>query len=441
METTEIELYYEPRPLWNDVIHPALERYRFAVIVAHRRYGKTVGMVNELIRKAVNCDKPSPQYVYLAPFRNQAKRIAWNYLKHYTAQIPQMKVNESELYVEFPSQVKDRVGARIYLMGADNPNALRGMYFDGIVLDEYAQHPANLWGEVLRSSIAERGGFAYIIGTPRGQNQFYETYQKAVNNPEWFTCVYRVDETNVLPEAEVESMKRDMTDIEIRQELYCDFTASSGNVVIPIDVVTEAAHRKIIGSDVRYEPIVMGVDVARYGGDRSVIFWRQGRLLNEPVICIGLDNMEVAARAASVIAKIKPCTVFIDAGQGTGVIDRLRALGFQGIIEVPFGSKAQDDRRYENIRAEMYFKARDWLMSGGAIPNNTDLKAELTATEYKFSRAGRIMLEPKEETKKKIGKSPDLADAFVLTFALPVTTKPEVRRTGKARDYDPLKHI
>lgn len=236
-----ITIPYKPRPLWKDVIHPALDKYRFAVIVAHRRYGKTVGMINELSKSAIKNTLISPQFAYVAPFRNQAKMIAWNYLKYYTSAIPGRKVNESDLFIELPSKHKNAVGARIYIIGADKPDALRGTYWDGVVLDEYAQIKPELWGEVIRPALADRKGFAYFIGTPKGQNQFYEIYQKAQSSEEWFTCLYRADESGVLDEAELKSMMKDMTKIEIRQELYCDFTASASEVVIPIDLVTRRA--------------------------------------------------------------------------------------------------------------------------------------------------------------------------------------------------------
>lgn len=420
----EIVIPYKPRPLWKEVIHPALDKYRFAVIVAHRRFGKTVGMDNTLIKKALQNKLISPQYAYIAPFQKQAKMISWNYLKYYTAVIPGRKVNETNLYVELPSLHENAAGARIYIVGADNPDVLRGTYWDGVVLDEYAQIKPELWGEVIRPALADRKGFAYFIGTPKGQNQFYEIYQRAQRNENWFTYVSRVDESGVLDEAEVESMKQDMTDIEIRQELYCDFTASASNVVITIDMVTEAAHRPLNESIVAGMPVILGVDVARFGDDRTVIFKRQGLWADKPLTYKGLRTNEVADRVVDAIRRYKADAVFVDAGNmGAGVIDALLARGCTNIIEVSFGGNALNTERYENIRAEMYFKMRDWLLSGGAIPDMPKLKSELCVTEYKFSKRGRIILQPKEEIKEMTGKSPDMADALALTFARPVISK------------------
>ena len=98
----KVVIPYTPRPLWKNAIHPALDKKKRAVLVCHRRFGKTVGSINQLIKMAVLNPLRAPQYAYIAPYRNQAKRIAWEYLKHYTRVIPDVKVNESELYVQLP---------------------------------------------------------------------------------------------------------------------------------------------------------------------------------------------------------------------------------------------------------------------------------------------------------------------------------------------------
>ncbi len=429
---------YEARPIWRDVIHPALDKKNRAVLVCHRRFGKTVGMVNELIWKAWKNEKRAPQYAYIAPFRNQAKRIAWEYLLYYTSNVPGRKVNSSELYVEMLPRYQNSPGARIYIMGADYPDALRGMYLDGVVLDEFAQIKPTLYGEVVAPALSDRDGFAYIIGTPKGQNQFYERYMQALKDDRYFVCKYRVDETGVLTEQQIEDMKSEMTDIEVRQELLCDFTASASDVVIPIDIVTEAAARSISPASVSGAPVILGVDVARYGDDNSVIQMRQGLWADKQILRHGLDTMTIAAAVASAIARYKPAATFVDGGaMGAGVIDRLRQLG-HSVTEVNFGQAAIDHDRYANIRAEMYFKLLDWLKQGGCIPNDPDLKAELTVTEYKFTSAGKIILQPKDEIKSLMGRSPDRGDALALTFAYPVAA-PNVsaRKMVANTEYNP----
>jgi len=418
----EVVFPYTPRPIWEQTIHPALEKYRFSVIVAHRRFGKTVGSINHLIKKATKNKLLSPQYAYIAPFFRQAKMIAWNYLKYYTAVIPNIKVNETNCYVELPSLHGEAPGARIYIVGADKPDALRGTYWDGVILDEYAQIKKELWGEVIRTALSDRKGWAVFIGTPRGQNQFYQLYQQASRDKDWYVCMYRADESNIIDEEELESMKSQMTQAEIRQELYCDFTASAFNVLITIDLATEASKRKKTEADILYAPKIIGVDVARFGDDRSIIQRRQGLNAFPPKILKGIDNMELASLLIAEINEFEPDAVFVDGGRGEGVIDRCRQLGYD-VIEVPFGGRANKDARYKNKRMEMWDEMRLWLEAGGAIPDLPELKTDLVVPEFSFDSANRMLLESKEKIKERLGKSTDLGDALALTFAHPVSAK------------------
>lgn len=433
-----ITIPYTPRPIWRDTIHPALESNRFAVLVCHRRFGKTVGTVNEMLKKAILNEKQAPVYAYVAPFRNQAKRVAWEYLKYYTGPIPGRSVNESELYVELPTRHKGSPGARLYIIGADHPDALRGIYLDGVILDEYADIKPELWGGVIRPALADRQGWAVFIGTPKGQNQFYEMYQHAEKSAGWYSCIYRADESGVLPPEELADMKAQMTDMEIRQELLCDFTASAEDVVMPIDLITEAAEREPGDDAAAGAPVILGVDVARFGDDRTVIVVRQGVEIKEVRTYSQMSTMDTASAIIACYTEFSPEAAFIDAGaMGAGVIDRLRQLGYTP-TEINFGGAALNPKRYANIRAEMYFKCREWLEHGGALPNQSELKTELSTVEYRFNAAGKILLESKEHLKERLGKSPDLADALVLTFAMPIaagknTKYLEARRRGRIR--------
>lgn len=436
-----IEIPYIPRPICKKAIHPALDKKNRAVLVCHRRFGKTVMGVNHMIKKAVLNPRHSPQYAYIAPYRNQAKRIAWEYLKFYTRVIPDVKVNESELYVQLPSRYKNETGARIYIIGADKPDALRGMYLDGVILDEYAQIKPGLYSEIITPAVADRDGFVWFVGTPKGQNHFYEQYLQAQKDERFYVCCYRADETGVFTPEKLEEMKRDMTDIEFRQEMLCDFTASASNIVMPIDLVSAAAQRELRETDVYGMPIILSLDVARFGDDDSVLTRRQGLWTAPQQRWHGLNTMELAARMAAEIRKYNPALVIIDGGaMGPGVIDRLRQLGFTNIVEVNFGQAAMNPERYANARAEMYFLAKEYLEAGGTIPDDSDLKTELTVTEYSFTAAGKIILQPKAKIKELTGRSPDGADSFVLTFAVPVNAAAlyeQQQREINNQEYDP----
>lgn len=410
---------YAPRPLWRDVIHPALDRARFATLVCHRRFGKTVGTLNHCIRKAVECDLPAPQFAYVAPYRVQARLIAWEYLKYYTRVIPGVKVSEVNLSVELPARHAGRAGARIFVAGADRPDNLRGLYLDGVILDEFGQTRRNFWNEVIRPALADRKGWAWVIGTPAGKNQFYERYISDRADPERFTCLYTVDDSGVLPKSEIDDMKRDMTPMAIRQELYCDFTASRSDTLITMDLTAMGRSKSYTAGDILGAPGIMGVDVARYGDDRTAIIRRRGLVAFKPRVLAKLDNMTAADIIADEMSEFRPRAVFVDKGEGAGVIDRLRMLGHR-VIEADFGAAAINRARYANRRAEMWDGIRKWLVSGGSLPDDEGLTEELSMPVYSFDASDRMVLEKKDKIKERMGKSPDLADALALTFFAPV---------------------
>lgn len=435
--TVQIKIPYAPR-YPQDEIHQALETHRFAVLVAHRRMGKTVLSVNHLIKRAIVDAKERGFYAYIAPFRNQAEQIAWGYLKHYTAPIPMCKVNEQKLSITLPN------GVTIRIYGADNPDALRGAYFDGVVLDEVAQMKPEVWGEILRPALADRKGWAVFIGTPKGINLFSQMYDKALErmaagDPEWIAMLYSVDRTHVIPDNELQALKLEMSENEFRQEFMCDFNAAADNVLISIDTVRVAACRQYRKHDYAASPRILGVDVARFGSDASVIFKRQGVVSWPPTVIRKLDNMALADQVAIQIREWQPDAVFIDIGNGSGVVDRLRQLRFD-VTEVAFAG-ASSDPHYANKRMEMWAEMAKWLQDGGAIPPDTMLQADLSAPTYGYTTGkGLKILESKDKIKERIGRSTDLADALALTFAAPVAPKLDQRLErqlyGSSNDYD-----
>jgi len=432
MQTGTVVIPYRPRP-YQAALHRELEAHRFGVVVMHRRAGKTVMVLNHMLKAALTCKKPLSLFAYIAPFRNQAKSIAWGMLKRFCGVVPGIAVNEGELSIQFPNS------ATIRIFGADNPDALRGLRFDGVVLDEVADMRPAVWQEVVRPALSDRQGWACFIGTPKGLNLFKDLFDAASAGADgWFAARLRVDETGALPPDEVARLRAEMSDAAFRQEYLCDFSAASDDVLIPIDLVVEAAERRVAPSDVQGMPLIMGVDVARFGGDRSCICLRRGLLLRPPMSFRKLDNMTLAERVVDICAKERPDAVFIDAGQGSGVIDRVRQLGVE-CIEVPFGGRPRDGR-YANRRAEMWFGIRDWLKNGGALPPGSgDLQGELSVPTYGFNASGKLVLEPKEDIKERLGRSPDIADALALTFAAPVVSaRDAAEEARRARPYDPL---
>ena len=207
---------YQPRPQFEGF----RERdKRWSVIVAHRRAGKTVACIRDLLTRALATKKVHARYAYLAPFYSQAKQTAWDYLKLYARDLA-VKVTESELSVELYN------GSRVRLYGADNPDALRGIYLDGCVLDEFADMRPQVWGEIVRPLLADRKGWAVFIGTPRGKNAFYELYEQAKGDADWFTLMLRASETGLIEADELADARKSMTEPQYEQEFECSFEAA-----------------------------------------------------------------------------------------------------------------------------------------------------------------------------------------------------------------------
>ncbi|MDR2820949.1 MAG: terminase family protein [Desulfovibrio sp.] len=422
MAGIEITIPYTPRRIQRE-LHSKMDATRFVVLVAHRRMGKTVLAVNHLIKHSLTSGKERAVYGYVAPYRNQAKAIAWEYLKHYTAPLPGRHVNEQELTIQMPN------GAKIRIFGADNPDALRGMYFDGVIMDEVAQMRQEVWQEIIRPALADRGGWAVFIGTPKGINLFHEIYIHAQRDlsGDWKAFMYRVTDTDAISHEELEKLKAEMSENAFRQEFLCDFSASADDVLISINDAVLATERAISHRDVRAVPMVVGVDVARFGSDSTVFFPRRGLLAFEPLVFNGLDSVDIAQRLVSFWHEHHPEMIFIDAGQGQGVIDIANKV-LPCVVEVPFGGKALSEAKFLNRRSEMWFLMREWIRAGGSIPNNSRLLKELSAPTYQFNAAGKIQLEAKDKIVERLGFSPDLADALALTFAMPVMPRIEGRQ-------------
>lgn len=215
---SQISLNYTPR----EAFLPFHQRStRYALMVCHRRAGKTVACVNELIIRGLHTKKANARYAYVAPFRQQAKEIAWTYLKAATDGLRTEKPRESELRVKLPGDVW------ITLYGADNPDALRGLYFDGIILDEFGDMKPSLMSEVILPCLADRQGWLAIIGTAKGRNQFYDYKRQAeADQVKWYYKMLKASESGLLPESELQILRDTMTEAQYEQEMECSFDAA-----------------------------------------------------------------------------------------------------------------------------------------------------------------------------------------------------------------------
>jgi len=255
-------LTYEPR----DAFLPFHQRSnRFGLMVCHRRAGKTVSCVAELILRALYTKKKRAKFAYIGPFRAQAKETAWEYLKEYTKGFCKGPPRESELRVRLPND------ATITIYGADNPDSFRGMYFDGVVIDEFGDCRPTLWGEVILPALMDRNGWAVFIGTPKGKNHFYQMYKRAMDEDSWFSMVLKASDSGILSPQAMELARAEMTDEAWQQEMECDFEAA----------VPGTYYSKIIGlmetegkiGDFPYNPELPVYAAADLGFSDSTAWW------------------------------------------------------------------------------------------------------------------------------------------------------------------------
>lgn len=238
----KIKIPYKPR----EVMKPFHKRtQRFACLVAHRRCGKTVAAVNDLIKTAITLKRERVRVAYIAPYYNQAKSIAWDYAKYYCQNVPNIKINESELRIDFPN------GARLRLFGADNYDAMRGLYFDSVVLDEPADFPINAWQTVIRPALTDRKGSATFIGTPKGKNEFWETYHLAKEDDSWYCAMHKASETGYVDEEELAESLKIMGEDRYDQEFECSFEAAISGAYYGTEMKAATKDGRI--TEVRYD--------------------------------------------------------------------------------------------------------------------------------------------------------------------------------------------
>lgn len=238
-------------------------------------------------------------YAYIAPTYGQAEKIAWQYIKDHTRDLPGVEYNESKLRCTIP---RPHMGdfATIYLLGAENPDSLRGLYLDGVILDEFATMDPRVWSEVVRPALADRKGWAIFIGTPKGKNHFYDVYQTALANPEsWFSAVYKASTSGVLPQEEIDALKAEMTEDEYEQEMECSFIAALQGSYWGKQM-TQAEEQGRIGK-VPFDPALQVDTFWDLGVDDSTTIWFVQQVRLEVRI---IDYVEVSGEGLPYFAKI-----------------------------------------------------------------------------------------------------------------------------------------
>ena len=265
---------------------------RWGCIIAHRRAGKTVACIMDLVDAALRCKLPDGRFAYIAPQFNQAKDVAWNYLKHYTGLLPSVSHNESELRVDLPT------GARIRLYGADNYDRLRGVYFDGVILDEYGDMDPRAWPEVIRPALSDRRGWAVFIGTPKGRNAFYETWELSQRDPAWFHLMLKASETGILSSDELEDARKTMTADQFAQEYECSFDAAIAGAYYGKELDLLVTQKRI--RSVTWEPTLPVITGWDLGINDATVVWFAQMAGNEVRL---IDHMRVSGQSLTETAR------------------------------------------------------------------------------------------------------------------------------------------
>jgi len=242
---------------------------RWSCLVCHRRAGKTVACVMDLIDAALRCEKPNGRFGYVAPYYVQAKDVAFGYLKQFALRVPGATVNESELRVDFPHN-----GSRIRLYGADSYDRMRGLYFDGIIMDEAGDMDPRAFPEVIRPALSDRRGWCVWIGTPKGRNGFYEIYERAKHSDDWYSLMLSAETSGIVASDELEDAKKMMTPEQYAQEYLCSFEAAILGAYYGKEVADAERAGRIC--DVPWEPVLPVYAAYDLGiGDSTAIWFFQ----------------------------------------------------------------------------------------------------------------------------------------------------------------------
>lgn len=301
-----IDTGYTARPLQAE-LHAQLKR--FNVLVAHRRFGKTIFAVNEKVDQGLRLytsrKLARPRFSYIAPTYGQAKKISWDVFKAYTYKIPGVKFNEQELRIDISLFGDETDTLRFQLLGAENPDSLRGIYNDGVTVDEPAQMPPSLWPEVIRPTLLDRNGWANFIGTPKGKNEFYRLHRYALESgdPEWFTRVIKASQSGVISQAELAAMKREMGEEAYEQEMECSFEAAiKGTYYSKIiqDLESRGRYRSI-----PYDPSLGVITAWDLGMNDSLVIWFAQRLYNEVRIIDYLEMSDMEEGLPEVVRELQ----------------------------------------------------------------------------------------------------------------------------------------
>jgi len=438
---------FTPRPYQLPFLQAMDRGVKRAVLVWHRRSGKGKTLIN--FAAARMCERVGAYY-HCFPEYSQGRKILWDgrdkegfkFTDHFPREILAKPKNNTELKIEL------RNGSIWQIIGADNYDALVGPNPLGIVFDEWAvsdRYP-QAW-DYFRPILAENGGWAVFIFTPRGRNHGFDLYQNALNNPDWYCQLLTVKDTHAISLEAIEQERRaGMSNDMIQQEFYCSFLASTADILIPFELIQAALDR-----DVYYgrSPRIAGLDVARFGDDRTALVVRQAGTISYVETWGQADVVFTAGRVMDLYRQKLFDGVAVDTvGIGAGVADILKARDVP-VAMVQVSERARDEERFDSQRDELWWSLRDWFEEGACnIPvtlqpaSRQAILKDIQDVRFKYTATNKIKIEKKEEMKKRLGYSPDIGDALCLTFTPKITLRalsgPVAREETEAEKWSPF---
>lgn len=392
---------------------------RFAVASGHG-VGKTA-LVSWIIHWFVST-RPKSQCVVTANTQTQLSTKTWRELAKWHRQA----INR-HWFVWTATKYYHTLFPELWYASAvpwskDNSEAFAGTHETTGVLflfDEASAIDDVIW-DVSEGAMTTPGAMWFVFGNPtQTSGKFHDCFHGMKHR--WIT--YKVDsrKAKMANQEQIKEWEQDYGEDSdfFRVRVKGEFPRQSATQFIPADVVLEAMQRQVRDGDVSHHPIILGVDVSRYGSDSTIIIRRQGYKVFPPQKYRLMDNMEVAGKVVELYRNLPAGRVIIcvdGAGLGAGVVDRLKQLGLP-VIDVQSAERPYDTRTYANKRAENWGRMKDWLIAGGSIPKDPDLEKQLISLEYGLNKKLQILLQSKEDIRKHGGVSPDIADALAFTFS------------------------
>jgi len=413
---------------------------RFFALEWHRRARKTTLGLNLLIRECVR--NPKSSYVYVAPTYTQARNIIWddpNMLDAYLPDKAEMgcKMNEQKLHVKFAN------GSLLSVRGADKPDSLRGIDAAGVFFDEWALIKPEAWTEIFRPIIAQNAKrWAMFAFTPKGPNHATEMLDRALlsESEGWFGQTLRASESNLLPQVELDKARQEMPTSLYDQEFECARITDEERTLITSRMIEglKAIALRLYPQTRR----IISCDPAT-GGDECVCYVGENGEIIDELILHERDTMKIAGHLAILGSKYEIDDYIIDSiGLGKGIADRLTELG-KNVQPFCSSEKAIDSDRFRNLRVEAWWYVMEQMEAHEVpYPVDSELRRQLSGVRYKvMDSSGRLQLDPKDATKKILGRSPDRADAYVmmqygLQFVMPAERKN--KRDAWAEDETPV---